>query len=84
MAEVLISPGVLTRENDSSFVQKRPITVGAAIIGPTDVVGCTSSHGWCGPCSTPSSSHPIRITVTANLAPSAGGGTAVGVVQFTL
>ena len=35
MAEVLISPGVLTRENDSSFVQKRPITVGAAIIGPT-------------------------------------------------
>jgi hypothetical protein len=35
MAEVLISPGVLARENDSSFVQKRPITVGAAIIGPT-------------------------------------------------
>ena len=56
----------------------------SAIIGPTDVVGCTSSHGWCGPCSTPSSSYPIRITVTANLAPSAGGGTAVGVVQFTL
>ena len=35
MAEVLISPGVLARENDSSFVQKRPIVVGAAIIGPT-------------------------------------------------
>jgi hypothetical protein len=35
MAEVLISPGVLARENDSSFVQKRPVTVGAAIIGPT-------------------------------------------------
>jgi hypothetical protein len=35
MAEVLISPGVLARENDSSFVQRRPITVGAAIIGPT-------------------------------------------------
>jgi hypothetical protein len=35
MAEVLISPGVLARENDSSFVNKRPVTVGAAIIGPT-------------------------------------------------
>ena len=35
MAEVLISPGVLARENDSSFVSKRPVTVGAAIIGPT-------------------------------------------------
>ena len=35
MAEVLISPGVLARENDSSFVQRRPVTVGAAIIGPT-------------------------------------------------
>jgi hypothetical protein len=35
MAEVLISPGVLARENDSSFVQTRPVTVGAAIIGPT-------------------------------------------------
>ena len=35
MAETLISPGVLTRENDSSFVSKRPVTVGAAIIGPT-------------------------------------------------
>jgi hypothetical protein len=35
MAETLISPGVLARENDSSFVAKRPVTVGAAIIGPT-------------------------------------------------
>jgi hypothetical protein len=34
MAETLISPGVLARENDSSFVSKRPIQVGAAIIGP--------------------------------------------------
>lgn len=56
----------------------------SAIINPTDVVGCISAHGWCGPCSNPSSSNPIRITVTANLAPSAGGGTAVGVVEFTL
>ena len=35
MAETLISPGVLAIENDSSFVSKRPVTVGAAIIGPT-------------------------------------------------
>ena len=35
MAETLISPGVLARENDSSFVTSGPITVGAAIIGPT-------------------------------------------------
>ena len=35
MAETLISPGVLARENDSSFVSKRPVVVGAAIIGPT-------------------------------------------------
>jgi len=35
MAETLISPGVLARENDSSFVSKRPVQVGAAIIGPT-------------------------------------------------
>ena len=34
MAETLISPGVLARENDSSFVTQGPITVGAAIIGP--------------------------------------------------
>ena len=35
MAETLISPGVLARENDSSFISKRPVQVGAAIIGPT-------------------------------------------------
>ena len=35
MAETLISPGVLARENDSSFVSQGPVTVGAAIIGPT-------------------------------------------------
>jgi hypothetical protein len=31
----LISPGVLARENDTSFVNQQPINVGAAIIGPT-------------------------------------------------
>jgi len=31
----LLSPGVLARENDQSFITARPITVGAAIIGPT-------------------------------------------------
>lgn len=35
MAETLISPGVLARENDQSFITSQPITVGAAIIGPT-------------------------------------------------
>lgn len=35
MAETLISPGVLANENDSSFISQGPITVGAAIIGPT-------------------------------------------------
>ena len=35
MAETLISPGVLPIENDNSFVAKRPVKVGAAIIGPT-------------------------------------------------
>jgi phage tail sheath protein FI len=34
MAETLLSPGVLARENDSSQVSQGPITVGAAIIGP--------------------------------------------------
>jgi phage tail sheath protein FI len=34
MAETLISPGVLARENDSSFITQGPVTVGAAIIGP--------------------------------------------------
>jgi len=35
MAETLVSPGVLARENDSSFVTQGPVTVGGAIIGPT-------------------------------------------------
>ena len=35
MAETLISPGVLTRENDISFISPAPIVAGAAIIGPT-------------------------------------------------
>jgi hypothetical protein len=35
MAETLISPGVLARENDQSQVTQGPISVGAAIIGPT-------------------------------------------------
>ena len=35
MAETLISPGVLAIENDASFVSKKPVIVGAAIIGPT-------------------------------------------------
>ena len=35
MAETLVSPGVLARENDSSFVSQQPVAVGAAIIGPT-------------------------------------------------
>ena len=35
MAETLVSPGVLVRENDQSFVTQQPVTVGAAIVGPT-------------------------------------------------
>ncbi len=35
MAETLISPGVLARENDQSLVTAQPLTRGAAIIGPT-------------------------------------------------
>jgi hypothetical protein len=34
MPETLSSPGVLTRENDQSFIQGQPISAGAAIIGP--------------------------------------------------
>lgn len=34
MAETLLSPGVLTRENDQSFIQGSPLERGAAIIGP--------------------------------------------------
>ena len=35
MAETLVSPGVLARENDQSFLTQTPAAVGAAIIGPT-------------------------------------------------
>ena len=35
MAETLISPGVLARENDQSFITQQPVSVGAAIVGPT-------------------------------------------------
>jgi hypothetical protein len=35
MAETLISPGVLARENDQSFLTRLPVQAGAAIIGPT-------------------------------------------------
>ena len=34
MAETLISPGVLARENDQSFITQQPVQVGAAIVGP--------------------------------------------------
>jgi len=35
MAETLLSPGVLDRENDQSFLTAQPIQAGAAILGPT-------------------------------------------------
>ena len=35
MAETLISPGVLSRENDQSFITQQPVQIGAAIVGPT-------------------------------------------------
>jgi len=35
MAETLISPGVFLNENDQSQIQLGPITVGAALVGPT-------------------------------------------------
>jgi hypothetical protein len=35
MAETLLSPGVLTRENDQTLITQGPVTVGAAILGPT-------------------------------------------------
>ena len=31
----LLSPGVLALENDNSFISQQPVTVGAALIGPT-------------------------------------------------
>jgi uncharacterized protein len=35
MAETLLSPGVLTRENDQSLVTQGPIVTGLALVGPT-------------------------------------------------
>jgi len=35
MAEILLSPGVLARENDQSQVTSLPIQAGAALVGPT-------------------------------------------------
>ena len=35
MAETLLSPGVLARENDQSQITAQPVQAGAAIIGPT-------------------------------------------------
>jgi len=35
MAETLISPGVLARENDQSQITAQPVQAGAALIGPT-------------------------------------------------
>ena len=35
MAEVLLSPGVLARETDESFISGQPVQAGAAILGPT-------------------------------------------------
>jgi|TARA_B110000879_G_scaffold65610_1_gene92088 hypothetical protein len=35
MAETLISPGVLSREQDKSFIAPSPLAAGAAFIGPT-------------------------------------------------
>ena len=35
MAETLVSPGVLARENDNTFIQQQPVDAGAAIVGPT-------------------------------------------------
>ena len=35
MAEILISPGVLARENDNSQITSQPVEAGAAILGPT-------------------------------------------------
>jgi len=35
MAETLLSPGVLTRENDQSLVTQGPVVAGLALLGPT-------------------------------------------------
>lgn len=53
------------------------------IIGPTDDPTCTSAHGWCGPCYS-TGPHTIRITITANLTPAVGGGTASNFVEISI
>ena len=35
MAETIVSPGVVTNENDQSFITQQPTEAGAAIIGPS-------------------------------------------------
>ena len=35
MAETILSPGVLTNENDISQITQQPVSVGAALLGPT-------------------------------------------------
>jgi phage tail sheath protein FI len=35
MAETIVSPGILTRENDQSQITSAPVVVGAALLGPT-------------------------------------------------
>ena len=35
MAEVLLSPGISLRENDTSQITNGPITAGLALVGPT-------------------------------------------------
>ena len=35
MAETLLSPGILARENDLTVTAQTPTTIGAAIVGPT-------------------------------------------------
>ena len=35
MAETLLSPGVLTRENDQSLITQGPVVAGLALLGPT-------------------------------------------------
>jgi hypothetical protein len=35
MADILLSPGVLSREIDASFIAEQPPQIGAAILGPT-------------------------------------------------
>jgi hypothetical protein len=58
-----------------------PFQVGT-IVGPTDA-GCPTVHGWCGPCYTTGPT-PIKITITANLTLTAGGGSVSNYVQFNI